>query len=234
MGVILMLYGLVGLLFSAIALVAGRLWFIRSRRHAGYGVLLSIGMFIVGGSLLDRPIGSSATGIALMVIAGVIALGALVRKDRTGWTMMGVAAIIGLLGVGVYADAHSREIDAAATVNWLGEALTLQRELETQSSPAYTRRHDPAVREQWSEWAVDWERRQREAERLCKAAARNGRLTASQEAACDAIVALDDVFDAYQDLIMDTDPTPRQVQLRKERLELSRRIVNQALSRTAP
>lgn len=240
MGVMLMLFGLLGLLFALVALAVGRLWFIRSRRQAARASAASVATFVAGGLLLDSQIGSPGLGIAMMVGAGLLALGAMSRVreqgsiDSAATGAIIAAAVVGFLGLGIYADATHVDLDAAGRTDWVETAFALDRELEVTSSAAFGRRADPAAREEWAKWAEDWEARRRDAWRACNAAARAGRLSERQGAACEAIDVMDDVLRAYRDLITDPTGNARLEDLRKENLELARRLVNEALDRAAP
>ena len=113
MGVILMLFGLVGLLLNLVVLATGRLWFVRSRRQAAGAAAASVATFVAGGMLLDSQVGSPGLGIAMMVGAGLLAIGAVHRTreessiDSTARGALVAAAIIGVLGVGLYADTRN-------------------------------------------------------------------------------------------------------------------------------
>lgn len=240
MGVILMLLGLLGLLLALVALIAGRFWFIGSRRQAAGAAAASVATFVAGGMLLDSQVGSPGLGIAMMIGAGLLALGVVRRVreqgsiERASTVALVVAAVVGFLGLGMYADASYVDLDAAAKTDWVELAFALNQELESMSARAFMDRHDHFVVERWSTWAEDWESRQREAWRTCRAAADAGRLSERQGAACEAIDAMDDVLRAYRDLIMDPTGNARLEDLRKENLELARRLVNDALDRAAP
>lgn len=174
-------------------------------------------------------------GIALIAIAGLFALRAIgqARSGQSPVRSLIVAAAIGLTGVGIHANAHQVDVEAAAAVDWVSAALDLQEEMETKSAQAYPYRSDHFVRERWSEWAKDWEARQRDADRRCSAAARAEKLDSRQKAACEAIGAMIDVLRAHRSLIADASDNPRVEDLRKENLRLARDVVNQALARAA-
>lgn len=141
------------------------------------------------------------------------------------------ALFVVLVGCSAAADGEADdEAIEAVPADWVEAALALDRDLETISSQAFTKRDDPQAVTEWTAWADEWSERQRRLQRQCQEASQSDTLSAQDKAACEAIGFMRDKLTAYRDLIAKPG-NERQMDLRKENLEIARDLVNQALDR---